>query len=729
MKVQIGSCNGTPTIFLDGKPVTGLMNWSRYPNEKDTALFRDAGICFYSFMGNLFVDNQNVPDEDRSTYDGGADRMRMTPENIDRTMTMLLSVNPNIKVLPRIILNAPVWWLRENPDDVLLSYNVNTRSYERLPRPSFLSERWASLWKKNLEEVIEYFESRWSEQIIGYHTGMGHCGEHTYQWWDHIGDFSPVQSRAFQKWLRARYTSVEELNLHWKSSYPSFDAIPLPDAGRLADYTVRAPSLLLPETECDLIDFQKFSSDVVADIILQEGATVKETLKRLGKEKLCGVFYGYINLVANSTQSASGHGALTRVLRSPDIDFICGPLSYAARQNGGTVMPQMIPGSILVNRKFFYNEDDTGTHVVNCEHHGYIPATAEESIYAERRNFMETWRSGGALWWMDLYGIGWFLDDQLKEEFSLLRRFAEVHLNHRESLAEIAVFVSFESCYYLRDTPAPLTGNLIEQQLYEIGALGAPFDLFQEDDLPLLIRNGKIRQYKFCLFLNSVAMPEEIRNLVRTALQNSGRTLLWFYAPGYICGNNHSAENSEELTGIRFSAVESGIMPMLTEAWINGQRISYGLTRAVYPRLTANDPDAVELGYFVNATTIASRSNGHGAALVEKRFAGWRSIWSASPGLPSCLLAKFAQEAGVHLFSERGDQIFYAPGWFGLHSKQNGELTVPFPRPYEFENAVTGERHPCGNSLHLHLKRGESVLFFLHRPDNSSGRTETKPVP
>ena len=726
MDVRIAVWNGVPTIFLNGHPVTGLMNWNRYPNERDTALFRDAGISFYSFMGNLFVENGEVPDEERATLDGAIERMRMTRENIDRTMSMLLSVNPDIKVLPRIILNAPVWWLKANPDDVLISYNVSTRSYSRLPRPSFPSERWSSLWTQTLETTIEYFEERWTEHIIGYHTGMGHCGEHTYQWWDHIGDFSPVQKRAFQEWLRKNYSSVEELNRRWGSSYSSFEAVPLPEAERLADYSVRAPSLLRPEKESDLIDFQKFSSDVVADAVLLEARTVKRTLERLGRTKLCGVFYGYINPVANSTQAAMGHGALTRVLRSPDIDFICGPLSYAARQNGGTVMPQMIPGSILAHGKFFYNEDDTGTHVVPCEHHGYIPATAEESIHAERRNFMETWRSGGSQWWMDLYGIGWFLDDRLKEEFSRLRAFAEEHLAHRESLAEIAVFVSLESSHYLRDTPAPLTGNLIEQQLCEIGAIGAPFDLFQEEDLPLLIGSGQIRQYKFCLFLNSVAMPETIREAVRTHLQNSGRTLLWFYAPGYIRGERRGAEHAEELTGIHFSALESGIMPMLTETWIGGQRICYGLSRAVYPRLAANDPDAAELGYFVNATTIAGRSGGHGAALVEKSFPGWRSIWSASPGLPSSLLAKFAREAGVHLFSDRGDQVFYAPGWFGLHSKLSGNCVLRFPEEFDFENAISGERHPRGRELRLNMKRGESVLFRLIRPGREpESRTET----
>lgn len=712
MNVKIAAFNGTPTVYLDGKPVTGLMSWNRYPNEADTALFRDAGVNFYSFMGNLFVKNDSVPDDKRSTLDGAMDRMRMTPENIDKTMTMLVSVNPDIKVLPRIILNAPVWWLESHPDEVQVNYDVNTRRYVRAPRPNIATDSWRSLWTATLAETIEYFEEHWSNHIIGYHTGMGHCGEHTYHWWDNICEFSKAQERAFRIWLNRKYSDIGALNRRWNTQYKDFSEVPLPAGERFVDYTVRAPSLLLPETESDLIDFQKFSSDLMAETILLEARTVKQTLQKLGREKLFGVFYGYINLVGNSTQTTVGHSALTKVLRSEDVDFICGPLSYGARQNGGTVLPQMIPGSIIANGKFFYNEDDTGTHVVQREHHGYIPATAEESIHAERRNFMETWRSGGSQWWMDLYGTNWFLDQRLRDEFARLRTFAEEHLADRRSKAETAVFVSLESSFYMRDTPAPLTGNLIEQQLFEIGALGAPFDLFQEEDIPILIESGQIKQYKFCIFLNSIAMSDPIRSAVKRHLQCHGRTLLWFYVPGYIRKEERSAANAEDLTGIRFANVEQGIMPMLTETWINGQRIAYGLTRAVYPRLTANDPDAVSLGWFINGTTIVNRNNGDGTALAEKQFADWRSIWSASPELPSCILTKFAREAGVHIFSERGDQVFYAPGWFGLHSKLDGRLAVPFPRPSLFENVITGEQTTVpSRELPLELKRGETVLF------------------
>ena len=697
MNVEVKNYGGHPAIHIDGVPVTGLMTWNRHPSEADAALFRDAGVDFYSFMGNLCLQPEGVPDEELGVADAALERMRLTRENIDRVMTMLTAVNPRIKILPRIVLNAPKWWCKQHPDEVMLCYDTEAGKWFRGPTASPASLAWREEWSAGLVELIEYFESRWGDFIIGYHTGFGHCGEHTYRWWDCVAEYSAPQKAAFQRWLEKKYGSV---------------AVEPPAPERFCRQGARVPALFLPETDGDIIDFQEFASDIMADVVLHEARIVKSTLARLGRRKLCAVFYGYVNLVANSTQSTTGHGALNRILESPDIDLVCGPLSYGARQNGGTVMPQIIPGSIALHGKLFYNEDDIGTHVAPCPHHGYTPADAESCVHALRRNFLETWRSGGSQWWMDLYGLGWFLDESLKREFEQLRKFAENTLADRRSRAEIAVFVSLGGEFYFRDNPVPMTGSLIEQQLFEIGAAGAPFDLFQEEDIPLLAREGGLGQYKLCIFLNSVAPGNEVRDAVKTHLKCRNRTLLWFYLPGYIRNKVRSPDHAADLTGIRFAGVEEGIMPMLTESWIGGNRISYGLTRAVYPRLTANDPAAETLGYYVNGTTIVNRENGDGGALVRKKSADWTSIWSSSPGLPSCLIGQFAREAGVHLFSTRGDQVFYAPGWFGLHSKMDGALTVPFPESFRFENAITGERS-SGSTLELELKRGESVLYRL----------------
>ena len=74
------------------------------------------------------------------------------------------------------------------------------------------------------------------------------------------------------------------------------------------------------------------------------------------------------------------------------------------------------------------------------------------------------------------------------------------------------------------------------------------------------------------------------------------------------------------------------------------------------------------------------------------------------------ILADFAKKAGVHIYSERGDQVFRAKNWFGLHAKFDGPLDVPFEKEYTFLNFFTGETQR-GSVLHLSLKRGETVLW------------------
>jgi len=716
MKAEIQDFNGTPTIFLDGVPVTGLMHRTRSPSVEDTELFRDAGIHFYSFMGNLSITPpEPVASEELEIHDGGLERLLLTPENIDRVMEMLVGVDPEIKVLPRIIMNPPVWWEKRHPEELMIYYDFLRHEYIRGPRACLAAELCNPTRESNLRRTVDHFEAKWSNHVFGYHTGLAHCGEHDYKWWDNAADFNAGQLRAFRLWLAGRYGSIETLNQAWGGRFDTFDAIPLPAGERFADFGPRANSLYLPETESDLIDFQKFASDRMADTLLLEARTVKDELQKLGRTKLYGAFYGYINLVANSTQTTVGHSSLTRVLDSPDVDFLCGPLSYGARQNGGGSLPQMIPGSIALRGKLFYNEDDTGTHIYHGHHHGYLPATAEESRQVERRNFLSTWSAGGTLWWMNLYGEGWFVSPELQKEFAFLRKFAEAHFSDRRSPAEIAVFVSLEGSLYFRDTPLPLTGNLIEQQLFEIASCGASFDLFQDEDIPLLAKSGRLAQYKFCIFPNLVAPEEPVRKAIETCLKKDGRTLLWFYAPGYIRNGRRDTKAAEALSGIRFSAVENGIMPMLTETWFRGVRPSYGLTRAVYPRLSADDPDAQNPGYFVNGTTIAGQPHGSGAAFVAKDLPGWRSVWSASPEMPSCVLGELAAQSGVHLYTERGDQIFRGSDWLGIHAKCDGLLNLSLPGRFRCRNLMTDGEFPPSETLPLALKRGETALIELER--------------
>lgn len=713
LRSEVKTYGGKPTVFINGEPVTGLMHWTRNPTVADTAFFRDAGVHFHSFMGNLEVlPPEDVPPEELEFHDGGLERMLLTPENIDRTMSMLVQTDPGILVLPRFIMNPPVWWERRHPEELMVYYHLASGKYLRGPRASLASEKWKAAWQCALRRTVRYFEEHWGEHVFGYHTGLGHCGEHACQWWDVAADFNPQNAEAFRKWLRRRYGNAAALNAAWRSTWADFDSVPLPEGRAFADFGPRAKALFLPESEQALMDFQEFISDEMAQTLLEEAHTVKEELAALGSVKLYGAFYGYVNLVANSTQCTVGHSALTQVLESPEVDFLCGPLSYGARQNGGVALPQMIPDSITLHGKVFYNEDDTGTHLYAGPHHGYLPSTAEDSVQAERRNFLETWSRGGTQWWMDLYGKEWFLAPELQCEFRRLRTFAERHLADRETGgAQIAVFVSLGSSLCMRDTPVPLTGNLIEQQLFEIAACGAPFDLFQAEDLPQLVASGRLSSCRLCIFPNLLAPSPAVREAIEGHLKGQGRTLLWFYMPGYFSGYAQSASAAEKLSGIRFSAVPEGIMPMLTEFWRDGNRFVYGLTRAVYPRFSADDPQAEVHGYYVNGTTVAGRPHGSGAALVEKQFGAWRSVWSSSPGLPSSEITRIAAAAGVHIYSSCGDQVFCGANWIGVHAKCDGPLELKLPEARAYRQFDTGTEYPAGDTLRLNARRGQTVLL------------------
>ena len=74
-RFEIKMLDGVPMIHKDGIPETGLMSWNRYPSKEDTAIFRDAGLTFYSFMGNLCLTPDGVPESDLDLDDGAPPRM------------------------------------------------------------------------------------------------------------------------------------------------------------------------------------------------------------------------------------------------------------------------------------------------------------------------------------------------------------------------------------------------------------------------------------------------------------------------------------------------------------------------------------------------------------------------------------------------------------------------------------------------------------------------------
>lgn len=705
LKTSVRLYGGVPAIHVNGVPVTGLMHWNRNLEAEDVRNFAEAGVRIFSFIGNLDL-GDGTP-----THDGSTCFRTMTPEFIEGRMKTILQVCPDALVIPRFRLHASDGWKARHPGSLMRFYNLETFAFEDCAMTTLWSDEWIADALEALGRSLEYCEREWGESILGYHSGFGHCAEHVWCWGSKVADYHPLMTRHFRRWLTQRYRSDEALRSAWNDPSVTLENAEPPSPERFRNFTPSASSLLNPETEQALIDHLRCHSERMAGLVVRQAEFVKRTLARLGAEKLFGAFYCYANLPANSiTHYAGGQDAHRIVLECRDLDYLSAPVGYSARQPGGVSTAQILPASAELAGKLYFAEDDTGTHL-SRNPHNVLPADARQSVQMMTRGFLDVWRSGGTQWFMDLFGEGTYRDRTLMENVARLADFAGRRMEQRESTAQIAVFLSDRSLSCSK-TFQFLTGSLIEQQLNEIAAIGASYDLFRIEDLPELVRRNRLKQYRFAIMLNLHFLDGELRELIDRELKKDHRSILWFHAPGLLRNGKFDADGCFELTGIRCVLAGGQRSSLITEVLIDGKRFSYGTPRNVNPRLYGADPDAEALGWMVEGTWTPYRKGADGAMLLEKHFPEWTSIWSASPNMPSALLGMFAERAGVHLYTSRGDQVFQSKQWLGVHCKWNGMLELHFPERGSWRDAFSGALLvENGDCIRLATRRGENLLL------------------
>lgn len=697
---------GVPALHINGRPETGLMHWNRNMTAGDVRAFRQSGIRLFSFIGNIDLQD-GAPVHDAP----GAVFRTMSPEYIDSMMRQILNGAQDALVIPRFRLQASEEWKKRHPGSLMRTYDLEKRCFEDEYMVSLASEEWIREALAALKQSLEYCEKRWGEHIAGYHSGFGHCAEHVWHWGPKVADYNPAMIRIFRDFLHRKYTDADILRRAWNAPEASFETAELPAPEKFSAFQPSVSALWNPECDQQQTDFLRCQSEYMAGLVVRQAEAVKEKLTELGSEKIFGAFYGYVNLPANLVSHyANGHDAHEIVLNCKSLDFLSAPVGYSARQPGGVSTAQLLPSSVLLAGKLYFAEDDTETHLSNTAHN-IMPATTDQSLSMIERGFLDVWRSGGTQWFMDLFGEGSYHDSRIMQSISRLTAFAERHLADKTSTAEIAVFISTDSLAASKSFHF-LSGGLIEQQLNEIAAIGASFDTFRLEDLTIMT-DKFLEHYKFVLILNAHIVDDVLREELKSKLKRNGRTVLWFHAPGIVRNGKYDPDSCCELTGMHLVRRDNR-NSRISEAILDGKRISFGTARSINPNLYGADPDAESLAYAVEGTFVPFRAGSDGATLMRRRFPEWTSIWSATPNLPSAFLTQFAQEAGVHIWSPRGDQIMQTKNWVAVHCKWNGTLELRFPLPGTWADAFSGETMvENGTVLRRKTLRGENIVLEL----------------
>ena len=426
---QVEILNGIPRLVINGKPVPPLAYMTYLTDRACYADFAASGYRLFSFpvfFGfNRLNQHSGLDVFKKGIFDGSDPDYSV----FDRDVEAILSNCPDAFIFPRVNVNPSEYYERENPDECCSCGRI-----------CIASDKWASDVKAQLTGLVRHVESSpYAHRIAGYQIAGGNTEE----------------------WL-----PLEPQGLSGRRAYEKFAEY----------YPGKSP-------EEDPALFHRFYSLITAELVCGLAAHVKALTRR---RLVVGSFYGY---TFECPHPPFPHHALRQMLSSPDIDFICSPISYSNLRAPGRDHPYMVPfASVRHHGKLYFTENDTRTHLsrpVNSMPHyngpiwyGPDSETTEQIMLLHAAKDIVNAHGG---WWFDMWG-GWYSHQPYMKLAEKLLATAKESLDLPcKSLAQIAVFADEE--VLCRADSSANAGEVVFGIREAIGKLGAPVDYYLTGDM------------------------------------------------------------------------------------------------------------------------------------------------------------------------------------------------------------------------------------------------------
>lgn len=257
-----------------------------------------------------------------------------------------------------------------------------------------LTLEWEASAAEKMTTMLNYLDRQYPGRIAGSFP----CYLHTSEWFmpgtNDIGIGGKSKLADYSAATEKRFCAETNASKHGKCT------MPLPSQRN-------TPGLGSGFADVETSELNLYFADTVAHAI----ETLASAAKRVSNGKLMTMsFYGYLMGLADSRLAGSGHLALHRLLRFPDLDAFASPYMYnhLVRNNSeGPLLPHGPWDAAPAHGKVWIVEDDSRTSLASTSPLKFTEDAAG-NYDLMRRNVMTSLMRGNSLYFYDLATEGWF---------------------------------------------------------------------------------------------------------------------------------------------------------------------------------------------------------------------------------------------------------------------------------------------------------------------------------
>jgi ATP-dependent Clp protease adapter protein ClpS len=207
---------------------------------------------------------------------------------------------------------------------------------------------------------------------------------------------------------------------------------------------------------------------------------------------------------------------------------------------------------------------------------------------------------------------------------------------------------------------------------------GASIDTIYLSDF----EKANLDKYKCIVFMNTFALTQTQKEQISKKAHKKGRSVVWFFAPGYTDTKRNDISFCEEVSGFDLDVIAP--MPQIN---VQCEGFSYSvdnsdeesrLNKLFVPK------DGEVLGYINNIP-----------ALSYKTINGCVVYFSTIPFTTPEAFRYVFERSDVHIYDDCNDAVLEGSGLLLVHAENEGDRTIRFK-----DTEVT-----------LHFNAGETILF------------------